>query len=607
MISFKKLKYLFFPLLIFLFLPSRILSGAMPNISLEELEAFEQELAKMTPAEWEALNNEINNTINNMSEEERQQLFADAALEAERLESEFKTLRQAEQPKTQESFKPEANSPVSAKKSTVVKDKPKVNQSEKIKNLEILTNLSDNLDYLQLVVSSSPLVKVKLESNTLWTKFLNDYYLLHSMINAFINNGSLQESLLLSEWDNLRADIIKWNNSLNLIRDIQYSDNDDDISRSESDVIVSFIDKLLSNNSPEKLTWSLKRMMQKYSEEEFQKIEKFNKENKQVYRPSMSPTKDITTVKLGFPEKKSSPQKNYQPKSDYASPSMGTSKNQKSKLDDAKSESAANQPSSKDKPSAGQGKSNVEDSGNEKSDKDTKKDDKKSSPDKKSEKKDSSFVQKPEKRLLNKLNKVSQDIKDITDDITAEINTDTEALSQPLSLRPNLAILRQKFSDRLLILSFQLGQIQLDLMEFYDKDSKPDAKIAADLAEFLGSDNSFRTHAFDFAKLKTVFDPQQLISSFNIFSSVNKAFKIDDELNKRPETFQKNYNKFIKKESIKQGSSDDSQESRSSDNVLKAENLVYDIIDRLLTIAYLSDDQTVREKALENLKNSRLA
>ena len=52
-----------------------------------ELEAFEQELAKMTPAEWEALNNEINNTINNMSEEERQQLFAEAALEAERLES----------------------------------------------------------------------------------------------------------------------------------------------------------------------------------------------------------------------------------------------------------------------------------------------------------------------------------------------------------------------------------------------------------------------------------------------------------------------------------------------------------------------------------------
>ena len=603
MISFKRLKYLLLPLLFFLFFPSRILSGAMPNISLEELEAFEQELAKMTPAEWEALNNEINNTINNMSEEERQQLFADAALEAERLESEFKTLRQAEQPKTQESFKPEANSPVSAKKSTVVKDKPKVNQSEKIKNLEILTNLSDNLDYLQLVVSSSPLVKVKLESNTLWTKFLNDYYLLHSMINALINNSSLQESLLLSEWDNLRADIIKWNNSLNLIRDIQYSDNDDDISRSESDVIVSFIDKLLSNNSPEKLTWSLKRMMQKYSEEEFQKIEKFNKENKQVYRPSMSPTKDITTVKLGFPEKKGSPPKNYQPKYDNALPSMGASKNQKSKLDDAKSESADNQSSSKDKSAAGQGKSNVEDSGNEKPDQDTKKDDKKSSPDKKSEKKDSSFVQKPEKRLLDKLNKVSQDIKGITDGI----NDDIDELGQPLSPRPKLAILLQKFSDRLLILSFQLGQIQLDLMEFYDKEGKPDVKIAADLAKFLGSDNSFRTHAFDFAQLKTKFDPQQRISSFDIFSSVNKAYKIDDELKKRPETFQKNYNKLIKQELIKQGSSDDSQESRSLDNVLKPENLVYDIIDRLLTVTSLSDDQTVRETALEKLRNSRLA
>ena len=147
----------------------------------------QQQLAPPTKLNEEPLLNK-NNTINNMSEEERQQLFAEAALEAERLESEFKALRQPEQPKTQESFKPEVVSPVNTKKSTEVKDKPKVNQSEKNKNLEILTNLSDNLDYLQLVVASSPLVKVKLESNTLWTKFLNDYYLLHSMINAFINN-----------------------------------------------------------------------------------------------------------------------------------------------------------------------------------------------------------------------------------------------------------------------------------------------------------------------------------------------------------------------------------------------------------------------------------
>lgn len=68
MISFKKLKYLFIPILFFVFYPSNLVAQNLPNISLEELEAFERELAKMSPEEWEALNSEINNTINSMSE-----------------------------------------------------------------------------------------------------------------------------------------------------------------------------------------------------------------------------------------------------------------------------------------------------------------------------------------------------------------------------------------------------------------------------------------------------------------------------------------------------------------------------------------------------------
>lgn len=610
MTSFIKFKFLFRPICVFILIYTCFIAApTLSNISLEELEAFEQELAKMSPEEWDALNNEINNTINNMSEEERQKLFAEAALEAERLENEFRSMREQKDLNSPQVIPKDLPTP---KKTVDNLPKPNINQSEKNKNLENLNNFSNNLDYLQLIASSNPLLRNKLECNSLWINFLNDYYLLHSMINGLINNSDLQDNLLMSEWDNLRADIIKWNNALNLIHEVQCSDGDKDISDAEAEVIFSFIKKLLTNNSTETLTWSLKRMMQKYAEEEFQKIEKFNKDNKQVYRFPTS-KKDSTSVKLGFPEKKNIntyPQnRNYQPR--YDNPAIGSSSpkdKKRSMISDSDSKPAEKNKAKENLSSADNrpapqvnGKTqgnNVE----EKKELEQKpqKNKNNSSSISNSEKKEKSFVLKPEKRLIGKLNKIADDIETLFSDINDEV------LDKDNILAPKLNILRSEFADRLLILSFQLSQIQLDLMEFYDKKGLIDPKIAKSLAELLDKDQTFKKQSFQFAELKNKFDTLNTVSSFNISSAINKnkSFKINERLENSPDDFKKNYAKLMIIDSIKP----DEIIDIAPEQVIKNQQyLIYDIIDRLLTITSLSDDNTVRAQALKKLKEIRLA
>jgi hypothetical protein len=602
MIILKKLKIHILSILFFLCYPLHLYPQNLSNISLEELEAFEQELAKLTPEEWDALNKEINNTINNMSEEDRQKLFAEAALEAERLESEFKTLRDAGNTKPRESLAQKSEDSIINKKTNEVAVKPKVNQSEQIKNLEVLNNLSTNLDQLQLIVTSSPLLKVELDCNPLWSSFLKDYYLLHSMVNSIINNLNLQENLLLSEWDNLRADLAKWNKALNLIREIQFSDNDESISRSEAQVILSFINNLLSNNSSETLTWSLKRMMQKYAEEEFKKIEKNSKENKQVYRPASSSKKDITSVKLGFPQQQKGAIKNLQPNPGSSGSSrapIGDFKNKKNLTEEQKPESTDDsKKSSVNKSSGSQGQQAAGEDLIKQKDQDEKKEKTQLAKDKKNEKKEKSFVLKPEKRLINKLNNITEDVNTLFVDITKDV--------LPKDLMGQATILRSNFLNRLLLLSFELAQIQLDLMEFYDADVKPSPKIAKDLGALLENDKSFIKTSLKFAGLKSNFDPLNQVSSFDIISAINKnkIFKIEEKLKDLPEDLQNNYNSLMMQESIKPSSNVKVDPNEVISNSL---HLIYDIADRLMTIASLSDNVEVKTEALTKLKKLRIA
>jgi hypothetical protein len=551
----------------------------LPNISLEELEAFERELAKMSPEEWEALNSEINNTINSMSEEEREKLFAEAALEAERLEAEFNTLREQQAPiKAKEGILPE-RSVDQPKKSKDLVNKPQVNESEKNKYAAILLRLSDNLDDLQLLVAEQPLLKTKLMANGQWLKFMNDYHLMHSLVNSIINNDNLQNNLLLSDWDTLRSELVTWDKGLRLIEDIQFSDDDAGISRAEAEMIDKVLGDLFTQHSAENLVWSLKRMFTKYAEDELKNLEKLSKDNKQVYRFPVGRREHTTDTKGVAPKPKTA--------APAKSPNIYVHKSASGKVggkpaagkDDGVSLGSGQDGAKKD----GGTKGGSKDAGKgAKGDKPKKKDsdkekkdgsDRKKSGDKKNDDKKQIFED-PNKKFINNLKRTVKRANNTVKKIKEQEIAD--GANPAASLRPHIPELIQIYIG--------LRDAQVELLSFYDESGKLDSVVADGINDLVGNKDESKVNALtkaarEFSNLKDVYLPA--VSSLDVVLSINKDknFGISDDLKDKDA-----YKKFIKAD-IKP------HEAQEIETRLlqQPEYLIADIADRLLTFDALAD------------------
>jgi hypothetical protein len=578
---------------------------SLGNISMEELEAFEQELAKMSPEQWQALENEINNTINSMSEEDRQKLFAEAALEAERLEAEYNAVRN-QQPPTRPASRdplPDRASFEQAKKTTPAPVKLKVDQTEKSKLAAILLNLSDNLDDLHLLVAEHPLLKTKLATNTNWQKFMNDYYLLHSLINSLINNDYLQDNLLQSDWDTLRAEIVNWDKALQLIEEIQFSDNDAGISRAEATLIEKTLEELLTKHSAENLVWSLKRMFTKYAESEIANLEKISKDGKTIYRfPEAKREKIVTSANLSPKQKPAAPKKS---PNVYIHKSAGKPA---AKPKDKESAKPADNASAKPKDSAKKGadskKDNKKDSKPEKNDSLKKSDKVKKTKDngsKEQEDKDEkSILVKPNSKFVNDLKRTAKLANSTASKIAKQLGENDQD-EEPQDVAD---ILRQSNNELLQIFT-ELRNEQADLLQFYDQDGNLDSVVVDGLDELLGNKNPTKVNpitkaALSFTELKKQHLPNS--SSLDVVLAVNKDkfFGLADRLGDKAD----DYKKFIHQDTIKPCSS----QEIAVDLFLQPEYLIANIADRLLTFATLADPQkksASRDQALRALKSIR--
>jgi hypothetical protein len=603
MISFIKLRYFFLPILLFCSF-SLLEAQSLGNISMEELEAFEQELAKMSPEQWQALENEINSTINSMSEEDRQKLFAEAALEAERLEAEYNAVRN-QQPPTRPASRdplPDRASFEQAKKTTPAPVKLKVDQTEKSKLAGILLNLSDNLDDLHLLVAEQPLLKTKLAVNDKWQKFITDYYLLHSLINSLINNDHLQDNLLQSDWDTLRSEIVNWDKALDLIEEIQLSDNDASLSRSESALIEKTLTDLLTQHSSENLVWSLKRMFTKYAETEIKNLEQLTKDSKAIYRfPEARRDKIVTSANL-LPKQKPAVAKKapniYTHKSSAAAKSAA-------KLKDKELAKKNNDAAAKPKDSPKKGGDSKKDAKPEKKDavkksEKVKKADKKEGKDEQDDKSEKSILVKPNSKFVADLKRTAKLANSTASKLDKQL-IENEQADEP----QDVADLLRNSNNELLQIFSELRNEQADLLQFYDQDGKLDPVVVDGLDELLGNKNPNKANpltkaALHFAELKKQHLPD--ISSIDVVLAVNKDkfFGMADRLGDKAD----DYRKFIMQDSIKAGK----PKEVGASLFLQPEYLIANIADRLLTFAALADPQkksASRDQALRMLRQIR--
>ena len=603
MISFIKLRYFFLPILLFCSF-SLLEAQSLGNISMEELEAFEQELAKMSPEQWQALENEINSTINSMSEEDRQKLFAEAALEAERLEAEYNAVR-SQQPPTRPVNKDTLPDKVNLdqnKKSSPAPVKLKVDQTEKSKLAGILLNLSDNLDDLHLLVAEQPLLKTKLAVNDKWQKFITDYYLLHSLINSLINNDHLQDNLLQSDWDTLRSEIVNWDKALDLIEEIQLSDNDASLSRSESALIEKTLTDLLTQHSSENLVWSLKRMFTKYAETEIKNLEQLTKDSKAIYRfPEARRDKIVTSANLLPKQKPAAPKKApniYTHKSSTAAKSAA-------KLKDKELAKKNNDAAAKPKDSSKKGGDSKKDAKPEKKDavkksEKVKKADKKEGKDEQDDKSEKSILVKPNSKFVADLKRTAKLANSTASKLDKQL-IENEQADEP----QDVADLLRNSNNELLQIFSELRNEQADLLQFYDQDGKLDPVVVDGLDELLGNKNPNKANpltkaALHFAELKKQHLPD--ISSIDVVLAVNKDkfFGMADRLGDKAD----DYRKFIMQDSIKAGK----PKEVGASLFLQPEYLIANIADRLLTFAALADPQkkaASRDQALRMLRQIR--
>lgn len=606
MISFTKLKSFLHILLFCSF--AWLQAQSLGNISMSELEAFEQELAKMSPEQWQALENEINNTINSMSEEDRQKLFAEAALEAERLEAEYNSMRSQQPPArpVNNDTLPDKVNLDQTKKSSPAPVKLKVDQTEKSKFAAILLNLSDNLDDLHLLVAEQPLLKTKLSTNDKWQKFMNDYYLLHSLVNSLINNDHLQDNLLQSEWDNLRSEIVAWDKALEYIEEIQLSDNDVSLSRSESDLVEKTLTNLLTQHSAENLVWSLKRMFTKYSETEIKNLEKLNKDNKTIYRfPEAKRDKIVTSANLLPRQKPVAPKKSaniYIHKS--AAPGKSASKLKDQELA-KKSNDEAGKPLDSAKKGADNKKDNKKDNKPEKKDAPKKSDKVKKTDDKETKEQDDkdqkSIFVKANTKFVNDLKRTAKLANSTAGKIAKQLDENEQADESQ-----DVADLLRNSNNELLQIFSELRNEQADLLQFYDQDGKLDPVVVDGLDELLGNKNPNKANpltkaALHFAELKKQHLPNS--SSLNVVLAVNKDkfFGMADRLADKAD----DYKNFIMQDTIKPAQS----EEISADLFFQPEYLIANIADRLLTFAALADPQkkaASRDQAMRMLRQIRV-
>ena len=266
MVNFKKLFFLSF-LFLFIFSADFSLDQISNGMSKEEIAALE-EIMKMSPEELAAMEKEIQNVLNDLPPEERDKILEEAARFEEQLISNIKDNSFLNQDLTNKKEIPKSSEqPI---KNAEPNLKP-VNLTVQKELDNLLERILDGFDHLILMVHSSPLLHHNLKLNSQWLKFTEHYHQLYSLINSIFNNKNLQNNLLQTEWETLRNELLVIDKTLQLIAKIEYEDGIDGISRKEVQEIEAILEGDLFRKNTENISWSLKRFIQKYSEETLKK------------------------------------------------------------------------------------------------------------------------------------------------------------------------------------------------------------------------------------------------------------------------------------------------------------------------------------------------
>ena len=266
MVNFKKLFFLSF-LFLFIFSADFSLDQISNGMSKEEIAALE-EIMKMSPEELAAMEREIQNVLNDLPPEERDKILEEAARFEEQLISNIKDNSFLNQDLTNKKEIPKVSEQPIKNAEPVLKPVNLTLQKE-LDNL--LERILDGFDHLILMVHSSPLLHHNLKLNSQWLKFTEHYHQLYSLINSIFNNKNLQDNLLQTEWETLRNELLVIDKTLQLIAKIEYEDGIDGISRKEVQEIEAILEGDLFRKNTENISWSLKRFIQKYSEETLKK------------------------------------------------------------------------------------------------------------------------------------------------------------------------------------------------------------------------------------------------------------------------------------------------------------------------------------------------
>ena len=271
MVNFKKLFFLSF---LFFFIFSADFSSAnfsldqiSNGMSKEEIAALE-EIMQMSPEDLAAMEKEIQNVLNDLPPEERDKILEEAARFEEQLISNIKDNSFLNPDLTNKKEIPKALEQPIKNAEPVLKP---VNLTVQKELDNLLERILDGFDHLILIVHSSPLLNCNLKSNPQWLKFTEHYHQLYSLINSIFNNKNLQNNLLQTEWETLRNELLVIDKTLQLIAKIEYEDYIDGISRVEAQKIEAILEDDLFRKNTENISWSLKRFIQKYSEETLKK------------------------------------------------------------------------------------------------------------------------------------------------------------------------------------------------------------------------------------------------------------------------------------------------------------------------------------------------
>lgn len=550
---------------------------SLNNISSDEwaaLQALEAEISKMSPEELAAIEAEIEQALNEMPQDQRDKILAEAARFEEQLLEAYNQPPQIPQQVTPSQPAPKKDTP---------KTQP-IDQTKHDRVTHILQKLSRNLDELQLLVANSPVLKSKLDFDLQWLQFADQQHLLQSLVKSTAKNKTLLEHLTQTEWETLQKELSAWGNGLEQVLLQPMLDGDAMLSRQEAEAAHNLLSQLLNNYSAENTVWSLKRLFQKYADDELKRVEKAEAERaKKAPYHFPQARRDVTVDTRAVPSRpKKVPTKGGAAYVPSASASSGLS-GQKGTEDAATPEAKKD----KDKKKGDKKKKDKDKDKDKKDEKDKKSKDGKKKDDKKKDVRTALWP-----KTLKKL----QDSIKMAEKIVPKLKQ-LDGSAKMFSRADKLEIVPE-----LVQLRSQIANSQRALLDFIDN-GKINNIAKGDFSKLVGYEekkdekdkkpNQLTKLALEFAELK-------LLYSIDI-KSHEQVLAYNSRIDSDPSGKGKVANWRV----LPGGLPQLTRAAKNIDVINDISNLIADIADRLLTMAALVEDADAKKEALEMLSKVR--